>query len=89
MAQTTPTHAIGFQLYTMAKTGHAKKWVQLPQHVTVESSPNAVKESTSERVGLHRNAQGGVACLALLKIALYLHSPGVRLEVQSGHPNTP
>ena len=35
--------------------------------------PNAVKESSSERVGLYRNEQGGFACLALLKITLSLH----------------
>ena len=34
----TPTHASGFQLFTVAMTGHAEKWVQLPQHkVAVES----------------------------------------------------
>ena len=38
MAQTTPTHASGFQLFTVAMTGHAEEWVQLPQHkVAVES----------------------------------------------------
>ena len=38
MAQTTPTHASGFQLFTVAKTGHAEdKGFQLPQHVTVET----------------------------------------------------
>ena len=26
MAQATPTHASGFELFTMAKTGHAKEW---------------------------------------------------------------
>ena len=37
-AQTTPTHASGFHLFTVAMTGHAKdKGVQLPQQVTVES----------------------------------------------------
>ena len=25
MAQTTPTHASGFQLFTVAKTGHAEE----------------------------------------------------------------
>ena len=38
MAQTTPTHASGFKLFTAAKTGHAEEWVQLPKHVIVESS---------------------------------------------------
>ena len=38
MAQATPTHASGFQLFTVAMTGHAEEWVQLPQHkVAVES----------------------------------------------------
>ena len=74
-AQTTPTHASGFHLFTVAMTGHAKdKGVQLPQQVTNMSfCPNAVKESRSERVGSYRNEQGGFACLALLKIALSLH----------------
>src|SRR5215216_5533813 len=26
MAQTTPTHTSGFQLFTVAMTGHAKEW---------------------------------------------------------------
>ena len=38
MAKSTPTHANGFHLITVAMTGHAEdKGVQLPQHVTVES----------------------------------------------------
>jgi hypothetical protein len=38
MAQATPTHASGFQLFTVAMTGHAEEWVQLPQQkVAVES----------------------------------------------------
>ena len=70
MAQSTPTHASGFQLFTVAMTGHAEEWVQLPQH-KVELNhccPNAIKESRSERVGLYRNEQGVFAFLALLKI---------------------
>ena len=69
-AQTTPTHASGFHLFTVAMTGRAEdKGVQLPQQVTVECCcPNAVKESRSERAGLYQNEQGGFACLALLKI---------------------
>ena len=69
-AQTTPTHASGLHLFTMAMTGHAEdKGVQLPQQVTLNRCcPNAVKESRSERVGLYQNEQGGFACLALLKI---------------------
>ena len=68
-AQTTPTHASGFHLFTVAMTGHAEERVQLPQQVTDDRCcPNAVKESRSKRVGLYRNEQGGFACLALLKI---------------------
>ena len=37
MAQSTPTHASGFQLFTVAMTGHAEEWVQLPQQVKDES----------------------------------------------------
>ena len=38
MAQTTPTHASGFHLFTVAMIGHAEdKGVQLPQQVTVVS----------------------------------------------------
>ena len=38
MAQTTPTHASGFHLFTVEMTGHAEdKGVQLPQQVTVEA----------------------------------------------------
>ena len=38
MAQANPTHASGFLLITVAKTGHVEEWVQLPQHVTIELS---------------------------------------------------
>ena len=60
-AQTTPTHASGFHLCTVAMTGHAKEWVQLPQHKVADESllSNAITESRSERVGLYRNEQGG------------------------------
>ena len=37
MAKKTPIHASGFQLFTVAKIGHAEEWVQLPQHVIVET----------------------------------------------------
>ena len=38
MAQSTPTHASGFQLFTVAMTGHAEEWVQLPQHKVADES---------------------------------------------------
>ena len=92
-AQTTPTHASEFHLYTVAMTSHAKdKGVQLPQQVTDESLLSyAVKESRSERVGLYRNEQGGFACLALLKITLSLHQcqrSHHRYNVYRGGTNT-
>ena len=70
MAQSTPTHASGFHLVTVAMTGHAE---EMGSTTVAHSSlnrcyPNAVKESRSERVGLYQNEQGGFACLALLKI---------------------
>ena len=36
--QSTPTHASGFQLFTVAMTGHAEEWVQLPQHKVADES---------------------------------------------------
>ena len=62
-AQTTPTHASGFHLFTVAMTGHAEE-----KGFNYRCCPNALKESRSERVGLYQNEQGGFACLALLKI---------------------
>ena len=35
-ARATPTHASGFQLFTVTKTGYAEEEFQLPQHVKVE-----------------------------------------------------
>ena len=37
-SQATPTHASGFQLFTVAMTGHAEEWVQLPQHKIADES---------------------------------------------------
>ena len=36
--QSTPTHASRFQLFTVAMTGHAEEWVQLPQHKVEDES---------------------------------------------------
>ena len=57
-------HASGFQLFTVAMTGHAEEWVQLPQHKVADESRclNAVNKSRSENMGLYRNDQW-VACL--------------------------
>ena len=49
-AQTTPTHASGFHLFTVAMTGHAKdKGVQLPQQVTDESVLSQCSKREQER----------------------------------------
>ena len=60
-AQTTPTHASGFHLFTVAMTGHAKDkgFNYRSKYQISRCCPNAVKESRSERVGLYRNEQGG------------------------------
>ena len=74
MAQTTPTHASGFQLFTVAMTGHAEERGSTTAAKQFNRCcPNAVKERWSERVGLYRDAQWGFACLALLKITMSLH----------------
>ena len=74
-AQTTPTHASGFHLFTVAMTGHAKdKGVQLPQQVTIcRCCPNAVKESRSEKVGFYRNEQGGFCLPGTSEDCIALH----------------
>ena len=36
--QSTLTHASEFQLFTVAMTGHAEEWVQLPQHKVADES---------------------------------------------------
>ena len=49
-AQTTPTHASGFHLFTVAMTGHAEdKGVQLPQQVTDESMLSYSSKREQER----------------------------------------
>ena len=50
-AQTTPTHASGFHLFTVAMTGHAedKGFNYRSMKQLHRCCPNAVKESRSER----------------------------------------
>ena len=60
-AQATPTHASGFQLFTVAMTGHAEEWVQLLQQkvaVWIVVVLMQYKEQEQES-GIYRNAQGG------------------------------
>ena len=64
MAQSTPTHASGFQLFTVAMTGHAENgfnYRSTKQQMN-RCCPNAITESRSEKMGLYRNDQW-VACL--------------------------
>ena len=64
MAQSTPTHASGFHLVTVAMTGHAEdKGSTTVAHSSLKSRClNAVNKITSENMGLYRNDQW-VACL--------------------------
>jgi len=64
MAQSTPTHASGFHLVTVAMTGHAKESGFNYRNTQQFESRclNAVNESRSEKMGLYRNDQW-VACL--------------------------
>ena len=64
MAISTPTHASGFHLVTVAMTGHAKESGFNYRNTQQFESRclNAVNESRSEKMGLYRNDQW-VACL--------------------------
>ena len=64
MAQSTPTHASGFHLVTVAMTGHAEdKGSTTAAHSSLKHCClNAVKESRSENMGLYRYDQM-VGCL--------------------------
>ena len=59
MAQSTPTHASGFHLVTVAMTGHAKESGFNYRNTQQFESRclNAVNESRSEKMGLYRNDQ--------------------------------
>ena len=64
MAQSTPTHASGFHLVTVAMTGHAEEMGSTTiAHSSLKRVVlNAVKESRSENMGLYRYDQM-VGCL--------------------------
>ena len=59
MAQSTPTHASGFHLVTVAMTGHAEdKGSTTASHSSLKRCLlNGVKESRSENMGLYRYDQ--------------------------------
>ena len=61
MAQSTPTHASGFHLITVAMTGHAEdKGSTTVAHSNLKRCClNAVNESRGENMGLYRYDQWG------------------------------
>ena len=61
MAQSTPTHASGFHLVTVAMTGHAEdKGSTTVAHSSLKHCClNAVNESRGENMGLYRYDQWG------------------------------
>ena len=61
MAQSTPTHASGFHLVTVAMTGHAEDKVSTTAaHSSLKCCClNAVIESRSKNMGLYRYDQWG------------------------------
>ena len=61
MAQSTPTHASGFHLVTVAMTGHAEdKGSTTVAHSSLKRCClNAVNESRGENMGLYRYDQWG------------------------------
>ena len=64
-AQATPTHASGFQLFTVAMTCHAQEWVQLPQQKNSSLNhcyPNAVWGAGAREWDLSKCSRG-FACL--------------------------
>ena len=76
MAQSTPTHASGFHLVTVAMTGHAKEsgfnYRNTQQFET--RCLNAVNESRSQKMGLYQNDQWG--CLPERVVVGYHPSVG-------------
>ena len=76
MAQSTPTHASGFHLVTVAMTGHAKESGFNYRNTQQFESRclNAVNESRSKKMGLYRNDQWG--CLPDRVVVGYCPSVG-------------
>ena len=76
MAQSTPTHASGIHLVTVAKTGHAEdKGSTTAAHNNLKHCClNVVNESRSENMGLYRYDQWG--CLPDGVIVGYCPSAG-------------
>ena len=76
MAQSTPTHASGFHLVTVAMTGHAedKGSTTVAHRGLKRCCLNAVNESKGENMGLYRYDQWG--CLPDGVVVGYCPSAG-------------
>ena len=88
MAQTTPTHASGFHLVTVAMTGHAedKGSTTVAHNSLKRCCLNAVNESRGENMGLYRYDQWG--CLPDGVVVGYCPSAGYSEISSEAEPTT-
>ena len=88
MAQTTPTHASGFHLVTLAMTGHVEdKASTTAAHNSLKRCcPNAVSERRSRNMGLYRYDQW--ACLPDAVVVGYYPSAGYSELSSEAEPTT-
>ena len=88
MAQSTPTHASGFHLVTVAMTGHAEdKGSTTAAHSSLKRCClNAVNESRGENMGLYRYDQWG--CLPDGVVVGYFPSVGYSEISSEAEPTT-
>ena len=88
MAQSTPTHASGFHLVTVAMTGHAEdKGSTTIAHSSLKHCClNAVNESRGENMGLYRYDQWG--CLLDGVVVGYCPSAGYSVISSEAEPTT-
>ena len=88
MAQSTPTHASGFHLVTVAMTGHAEdKGSTTVAHSSLKCCClNAVNESRGKNMGLYRYDQWG--CLLDGVVVGYFPSVGYSEISSEAEPAT-
>ena len=88
MTQTTPTHASGFHLVTVAMTGHVEdKGSTIVTHNSLKCCClNAVNESRGENMGLYRYDQWG--CLPDGVVVGYCPSVGYSEISSEAEPTT-
>ena len=88
MAQSTPTHASGFHLVTVAMTGHAKdKGSTTVTHSSLNHVVlNTVNESRSDNMGLYQYDQWG--CLPDGVVVGYCPSVGYSEISSEAEPTT-